>query len=511
MPTRSGRWLPHSRTDRVELAARDLVKRFPGVLALDGVSITVRSGEIHAVVGENGAGKSTLMKILSGASTPDGGELTLDGAPLQLESPRQAQRHGIRMIHQELSLVPELSVAENILLGAEPARHGVIDRAGQQREARAVLERLGQGALDPQRRVGGLSLAERQMTEIAKAMAQRAELLILDEPTAILSQEETRTLFALLRQLRDAGVAIAYISHRMDEVFDLADRVTVLRDGRTVSSAPMAGVSRPEVVRQMVGRELSEGFPPPTAVPGDDVLHVHDLHSGLARGVSFTVRRGEVVALVGLVGAGRTDVVRAIFGAAPIISGTLTLRGSPYHPRSPRDAIAAHIGLLPEDRKSQALVLDGAVQSNATLAALGDFASGGVIDRSRERAAVEEWFDTLAIRVADPGQPVRLLSGGNQQKVVLARWLLARSTLLLFDEPTRGIDIGAKAEIYALIRRLTAGGAAILMISSELPEALGMADRVVVMRAGRSVGELAHADATPDRVAALILGEARAA
>jgi ribose transport system ATP-binding protein len=495
----------------VELAARDLVKRFPGVLALDGVSIDFRSHEIHAVVGENGAGKSTLMKILSGASRPDTGTLTVNGAPLQLDSPRQAQRHGIRMIHQELSLVPELTVAENILLGAERSRHGVIDRKAQDREARAVLVRLGQDALDVHQPVGQLSLAERQMTEIAKAMAQRAQLLILDEPTAILSQEETRTLFALLRQLRDADVAIAYISHRMDEVFDLADRVTVLRDGRTVSSAPIAEVSRSAVVRQMVGRELSEGFPAPVVEAGDEVLDVRDLHSGLARGVSFNLRRGEVVALVGLVGAGRTDVARAIFGASPITSGTLRLHGEPYRPRSPRDAIAARIGLLPEDRKSQALVLDGAVQSNTTLASLGEFSPGGVINRSRERAAVGRWLDTLGIRESSLDQPVRLLSGGNQQKVVLARWMLARSTLLLFDEPTRGIDVGAKAEIYALMRRLTADGAAILMISSELPEALGMADRVVVMRAGRSVGELSHEKATPDRVAALILGEPRAA
>jgi ribose transport system ATP-binding protein len=495
----------------VELSVELLTKRHPGVLALDRVSLAIRSGELHAVVGENGAGKSTLMRILSGASAPDSGTIAIDGSVVRFDSPDAAQRRGIRMIHQELCLVPELSVAENIMLGAEPARRGVVDRQAQARDARRALERVGQGRLDPARLVRELSLADRQMTEIAKALARRATMLILDEPTAILSQEESESLFAVLEQLRRDGVALVYVSHRMDEVFRLADRITVLRDGRVVSSAPTATVTRASVVRDMVGRELLEGFPPATAAAGEEVLRVAGLCAGLARDVSFTVRRGEIVALVGLVGSGRTDVVRAIFGAARVARGELWLDGAPYRPRSPRDAIARGIALLPEDRKRQALVLARSVRDNSTLASLPALARYGVVDRGRERGTVQQWITALAIRAASLHQQVRFLSGGNQQKVVLARWMLAQARILLFDEPTRGIDVGAKAEIYALMRRLTGEGATILMISSELPEALGMADRVVVMRDGRSVGELTREQATTDLVAALILGERQAA
>jgi ribose transport system ATP-binding protein len=495
----------------VELSVEGLTKRHPGVLALDRVSLTIHSGELHAVVGENGAGKSTLMRILSGASAPDSGIIAIDGTPVRFNSPDAAQRRGIRMIHQELCLVPELSVAENIMLGAEPARGGVVDRAAQRRDALVALERVGQRRLDPARPVRELSLADRQMTEIAKALARRASVLILDEPTGILSQEESEALFAVLEQLRRDGVALVYVSHRMDEVFRLADRITVLRDGHVVSSGPIALATRAGVVHDMVGRELSEGFPPATAVAGDEVLRVAALRTGLARDVSFTVRRGEIVALVGLVGSGRTDVVRAIFGAAPVQGGELWLDGKRYRPRSPRDAIARGIALLPEDRKRQALVLARSVRDNSTLASLPTVAHFGVVDQAREQGAVRQWIDQLAIRTASLQQQVRFLSGGNQQKVVLARWMLAHARILLFDEPTRGIDVGAKAEIYALMRRLTGEGATIVMISSELPEALGMADRVVVMRDGRSVGELLRADATTEAVAAMILGERHAA
>ncbi|MGH7582379.1 MAG: sugar ABC transporter ATP-binding protein [Gemmatimonadales bacterium] len=488
------------------LEADGIVKRYPGVVALDGVSVAIDGGVIHAIVGENGAGKSTLMKVLSGAARPDSGTLRVDGVPVAFASPRDAQDRGIRMIHQELSLVPELTAADNIVLGDEPSHRGVIDRAAQRERATEVLARLGH-SIDLAMPVARLSLAQRQMTEIAKAVARRAEVLILDEPTAILSQHETDALFALLRQLRGEGVAIAYISHRMDEVFAIADSITVLRDGNLVATAAKDAVDRREVVRQMVGRELAEGFPAPEAPAGDVALELTGLSAGLARDVSLTVRRGEIVALAGLVGAGRTDVARAIFGAERPRSGAMRLFGAGYAPRSPRDAIAAGVGLLPEDRKGQGLVLGAAIRDNITLATLDEVSSGGVIRRAAERAAAERWVDGLAIRIASLLSPVSSLSGGNQQKVVLARWMLANSRLLLFDEPTRGVDVGAKAEIYALMRRLTAGGVAIVMISSELPEALGMADRVIVMRDGRSVADLSGDAATSEEVARLILGE----
>jgi ribose transport system ATP-binding protein len=495
----------------VELSVESLTKRHPGVLALDRVSLVIRAGEIHAVAGENGAGKSTLMRVLSGATAPDSGTIRVDGRPVRLETPQAAHRLGIRMIHQELSLVPEMSVVENIMLGAEPARFGLVDRAAQRAAAVAALARVGQSALDADAPVHRLALAARQMTEIARALVHRANVLILDEPTAILSQDESEALFAVLGQLRADGVAIVYVSHRMEEIFRLADQITVLRDGRVVSTAAVANCTRAGVVRDMVGRELADGFPPPSATPGEEVLRVTGLRSGLARDVTFAVRRGEIVALVGLVGSGRTDVVRAIFGAAPVEAGSIELATASGPIRSPRDAIAAGLALLPEDRKRQGLVLESPVRENVTMASLAQLARHGVVDRVRERAAVAHWIDALAIRTTSQQQAVRTLSGGNQQKVVLARWLLAEARVLLFDEPTRGIDIGAKAEIYALMRRLTAAGVAILMISSELPEALGMADRVVVMRDGRTVGELPRERVTTDAVAALILGETRAA
>lgn len=495
----------------MELVASSLVKRHPGVLALDDVSVAFSSGEIHAVVGENGAGKSSLMNILSGSSAPDGGSLTLDGAPVRFASPHAAHAHGIRMIHQELSLVPELTVAENISLGAEPSRGGVIDRTRQQRDARTVLDRLGQADVDVNVVVGTLPLATQQMIEIAKAVSRQVRLLILDEPTAILSHRETDVLFAILDQLRDDGVAIAYISHRMDEVFRLSDRITVLRDGRVVSSSAIVACTRSDIVRQMVGRELADGFATAGISPGDEVLRISNLRSGLARDVTLNLRRGEIVALVGLVGAGRTAVVRAVFGAAPVESGAILCNGLPYQPNSPRDAIAAGVALLPEDRKGQGLVLMATMRANTTLASLDQWSRRGVVDRAAEHVAVARWIDELGIRTASQEQLVGLLSGGNQQKVVLARWMLANSSILLFDEPTRGVDVGAKAEIYDLMRRLTDGGAAILMISSDLPEALGLADRIVVMRDGRTVGALARDQANAEAVAALILGESRAA
>ncbi len=495
----------------MNLAAEQLVKRYPGVLALDGVSIDVHGGEVHAVAGENGAGKSTLMKVLSGATRPDAGTLRVDGRPVRFATPHDAHAVGIRMIHQELSLVPELSVAENIFLGAEPNRRGVVDRARQTRQARTVLDRLGQPQLAPGARVADLPLAARQMTEIAKAVAAHAHLLIMDEPTAILAQEETDALFRVIAQLRDEGVAIVYISHRIDEIFRVADRLTILRDGRLVTTAPLAELSRAEIVRLMVGRELAAGYPRGSGTPGAEILRLESVISGPVRDASLALRRGEIVGLVGLVGAGRSELASAIFGAAPIRGGRMLLDGVPFAPRTPREAIEAGVALLPEDRKRQGLVLMAAIRENVTLPSLPALAPHGVVDRGRERADVRRWLETLAVRTPSIDRPVRQLSGGNQQKVVLARWMLLHSRVLLFDEPTRGIDVGAKAEIYALMRRLADEGAAILMISSDLPEAIGMADRLIAMRGGRIVGELTHEAATQDAVASLILGESAAA
>jgi ABC-type sugar transport system ATPase subunit len=495
----------------VELKAHSLVKRYPGVLALNGVSITVRGGEVHAVAGENGAGKSTLMKVLSGALRPDAGTLGIDGRSVRFDTPHDAQAAGIRMIHQELSLVPELSVAENIFLGVEPRRRGVVDRERQTREARIVLDRLGQTQLDPGARVGDLSLATRQMTEIAKAVAARARVLIMDEPTAILAQAETDVLFRVIGQLRDEGVAVVYISHRLDEIFRVAIRITVLRDGELVTTAPLAELSRPDIVRLMVGRELATGYPHGSGVPGAEALRLERVSSGPVRDASLAIHAGEIVGLVGLIGAGRTELAHAIFGAAPLLGGRMLLDGAPFAPRTPRDAISAGVALLPEDRKRQGLVLMGAIRENVSLPSLPAVSPRGVVNRAQERAGVAKWIDALGVRTPSLDRPAQQLSGGNQQKVVLARWMLRHSRVLLFDEPTRGIDVGAKAEIYALMRRLADEGAAILMISSDLPEALGMADRLIAMRQGRVVGELTRAEATPDRVAALILGESAAA
>ena len=486
------------------LRVRGVYKSYPGVRALDGVDLDVYAGEVHALVGENGAGKSTLMKVLSGAVVPDGGAIEFDGAPAELRTPHDAHALGVRMVHQELQLVPALSVAENIFLGAEPSRRGVINRRELRRASEEVLSRLGQ-KISVDARVERLPLAARQMVEIAKSLAGRARVLIMDEPSAILSDAELRDLFALIGRLKAEGVAVIYISHRLDEIARIASRVTVLRDGRNVRSAPLAELPLDEMVRLMVGREMSRGYPEPAGDAGDELLRVESLSAGPVRGVSFTLRRGETLGLVGLVGSGRTELARAIFGADRLDAGAIHLGGRDVTPRTPREAIDLGIGLLTEDRKGQGLILHDPVRQNISLASLDEFVSRGLVDRARERESAQRWVGELRIKTPTTEEPVRNLSGGNQQKAVLARWLLARSRVLIFDEPTRGVDVGAKAEIYQLMRRLAGEGAGIIMISSELPEAIGMCDRLLVMREGRVAGELARADATPERVARLMM------
>ncbi|MDQ3694099.1 MAG: sugar ABC transporter ATP-binding protein [Chloroflexota bacterium] len=494
-------------------------KFFPGVQALQGVDLAVFPGECLALVGENGAGKSTLMKILSGVYLPDEGRLAFDGAPVILSSPRQAQELGISIIYQEFNLMPNLTVMENVFVGREPNRAGFVRRRTMERQTRDLLGQLGV-RLRPDAVVRDLSVADQQMVEIAKALSTNARLVIMDEPTSALSETEVTALMQLIRQLKARGLGVIFITHRLDEVFQICDRITVLRDGQNVGSAPMAEVNPDWIVRTMVGRELGELFQKEAAAVAVDAapaLEVRGLsRTGTRRDASaivledvhLTVRAGEIVGLAGLVGSGRTEVVRALFGADPFDRGEILIDGRPVLVRSPRDAIRQGIGLVPEDRKTQALVLDLTVRENITLASLGDVVRSGFVRFRRERARAREFVEALRIRTPSLEQRVVNLSGGNQQKVVIAKWLALRPRVLIMDEPTRGIDIGAKAEVHHLMSELASEGVAILMISSELPEVLGMSDRVLVMRQGRISGELSRAEATQERIMALATGVA---
>jgi ribose transport system ATP-binding protein len=485
-----------------------ITKSFPGVRALDGVSLDVVAGEVHALVGENGAGKSTLMKILAGAYIADGGTIEVDGAPATIDGPKAAERLGIGMIYQEFNLVPDLGVIDNIVLGIEPTRGLFLDAKAAAARAAGVLAELGI-TLPLDRPARRLSVAEQQLTEIAKALARRARLIVMDEPTAALTDRETDALFALIGKLKAQGVAFVYISHRLEELPRIADRITVIRDGRAIETRPIAAMPQADMIRLMVGREIGAHFPELPAVARDAPvrLDVRDLRGASnVNGVSFAVRSGEVVGLAGLVGAGRTEIVRAIAGADVPLSGEIAIDGAPVRIRGPRDAIDAGIALITEDRKAQGLVLGMSVRENTTLAHLDAYARGPFIERSAEAGVTNREIAELHIRTPSSEQIVRNLSGGNQQKVVLAKWLIGDARVFLFDEPTRGVDVGAKAEIYALMLQLLANGAAVVMVSSELPEVLGMSHRVLVVRDGRIAGELARGDATPARVIELATG-----
>jgi ribose transport system ATP-binding protein len=493
---------------RPALEMRQISKRYPGVVALDDVSLEVAPGEVHALMGENGAGKSTLIKILAGAEKGDAGEIRLDGEPVTIDSPERAMALGIGIIYQEFNLVPHLTVAENIYLGREPRARipGFIDFRRMVTDAQAALDSLDM-KVDARAPVGELPVAQQQMVEIAKSTSRQSRVLAMDEPSSTLTDHELRHLFDLIVSLKNRGTSIIYISHRLEEVFEIADRVTVLRDGHTIGTRPIAETNRDELIRMMVGRELKESIPKRPAAPGRPMLEVRGLtRTGVFEGVSFTVRAGEVVGLGGLVGAGRTEVVRAIFGADPIDAGEVLLEGRPIQLRSPRDAIRLGIGLVPEDRKGLGLILSMAVRENITLAHLREVTTAGFIDGRRERAVAERYVGSLAIRTPSTDQETRNLSGGNQQKVVLAKWLFTQSKLLIFDEPTRGVDVGAKTEIYELMNALAERGVAILMVSSELLELLGMSDRILVMHEGRLAGELSRAEATQERVMYLATG-----
>jgi ribose transport system ATP-binding protein len=487
-----------------------IVKTFPGVKALDGVSLEVERGEVHALVGENGAGKSTLMKILAGAQRADAGTIALDGVPVTIDGPRAAETLGIGMIYQEFNLVPELGVVANVLLGREPRRGPFLDRAAALDSVRAVLSELGV-SLPLDRPARRLSVAQQQMVEISKSLVRKARLIVMDEPTAALSDRETDALFALIAKLKAQGVAFIYISHRLEELPRISDRITVLRDGKTISTHATAEISQGELIRLMVGRSLEAQFPelPPVAADAPVVLDVRDLHSvSRVDGVSFAVRAGEIVGLAGLVGAGRTEIVRAIAGADIPTSGEIAIAGERIVVRGPHSAIASGIALITEDRKSQGLVLGMNVRENTTLAHLDQYSPRWLIERAAERAIAEREIGELRIRTPGTEQLVRNLSGGNQQKVVLAKWLIGDAKVYLFDEPTRGIDVGAKAEIYALMLELLERGAGIVMVSSELPEVLGMSHRILVIRDGKIRAEFPRAEATPDKVIAVATGVA---
>ncbi|TAM62301.1 sugar ABC transporter ATP-binding protein [bacterium] len=486
---------------------RGISKSFPGVRALDGVSLAIGAGEVHALVGENGAGKSTLMKILAGAQPADAGEIAIDGKAVQIAGPRDAERHGIAMIYQEFNLVPQLDVAANVMLGREPVRFGgwLDDRAART-QAAGALAQLGL-ELPLAAPVGRLAVAHQQMVEIAKALARKVRVLVMDEPTAALTDREIDHLFEAIRALRERGVAIVYISHRLEELPRIADRITVLRDGRVVGGGTVAELPAHEMIRLMVGREIDQYYPPlpPLDPAAPVVLAVRDLRSGSAvHGVSFEAHAGEILGLAGLVGAGRTEIVRAIAAADVPSGGVISIDGKPLRARGPHDAIATGIALVTEDRKGQGLVLDMSIRENVTLPHLELFSRrAGFIDRAAEAKSTRALVQELRIRTPSIEQRARNLSGGNQQKVVLAKWLTERARLFLFDEPTRGIDVGAKAEIYDLMVELAKAGAAVVMVSSELPEVLGMSHRVAVVRDGTIAAILTREEATRERVMAL--------
>ena len=486
------------------LRMEGIIKQYPGVRALDGVSFDLLPAEVHALVGENGAGKSTLMKILAGAVAKDAGSIQLDGRDVQLASPAAAQEQGIGIIYQDFRLVPELTAAENILLGHEPLRPGTsfLDAATGATIARELLERLGE-SFEVRTPVRDLTTAQRQMVEIAKALSRRVRILVMDEPTAPLTDRETEHLFHVIRTLKADGVSIIYISHRLEEIFQVADRITVLRDGAVVTTCPAAGATTADLIRWMVGRTMDQEFPSIPRTPGDEILRIEHLTTIRVRDVNLTLHRGEILGIAGLVGAGRSDLARAIFGADPVESGSILLDGKHIAPTSPQDAIRSGIGLLTEDRNNQGLFLQRTVRENITIADLGQVRRGFILDLKKEDAAADTFVHSLRIRPANREAGVETLSGGNRQKVVLARWLYTQARVLIFDEPTVGIDVGVKYEIYVLMNELARDGAGVIMISSDLPELLGVCDRIAVMCDGRITGTLPRADATRERVMAL--------
>ncbi|RUL87330.1 sugar ABC transporter ATP-binding protein [Tautonia sociabilis] len=489
-------------------------KAFSGVQALQGVSFDLRAGEVHALVGENGAGKSTLIKVITGAHQPDEGTMEVLGLPVEENDPVRSRALGIAAIYQQPALFPDLTVAENIALGLEPGGPLHLVRwHDRRRRAKALLDRIG-ATIDPEVEVRRLTMPEQQLVEIARALGADARILIMDEPTASLGDQEVEHLFAVVRELKAQGVGIIYISHRLEELPQVADRVTALRDGRLVGTRAMAEVDRAELIRMMVGRELSAVFPKVEVEPGAVVLEVQGLgcRASGVRDVSFFVRSGEILGLAGLVGAGRTETARVLFGLTPADSGTIRLDGQPVRIESPDDAVALGIAYVPEDRRRHGIIPPMSVASNATLATLGAISTFGLLDFRKERTLAATMVDRLGVKTPSIDSPAGVLSGGNQQKVALARWLASGPRVLILDEPTQGIDVGAKAEIHRLMGELAKQGMAIVMISSELPEILGMSDRIAVMYGGTIVGTVDRSAASQEEILHLALGhEAREA
>lgn len=472
------------------LEMRGIDKSFSGVQALKDVSLELNRGEVLALIGENGAGKSTLVKVLGGAHTPEHGAVHIDGRAVSIHSPSRSQRLGISLIYQEFSLIPDLTVRENVFLGREKTWAGFVRTTEEHRHALELFKRIGI-VIDPNARCAELTLGQQQTVEIAKALSVDAKIIVMDEPTAALDAQEVERLFAIIRELKAQGMGVIYISHRLDEIFDIADRVMVLRDGECVGVEAVYTMSRDKIIEMMVGRSLKEEFPERSACSGSERMRVEKLcRAGSVYDISFALHAGEILGFAGLAGAGRTETARLIFGADRADSGRIFIDGKEVFIRSPRDAIANRICLLTEDRKGQGLILIHSVRENFGLPNLDKFQKGPFVNRKRERSELARYVENLKIKLADNEQAVMNLSGGNQQKVVLAKWLAQDADIVIFDEPTRGIDVGAKYEIYLLMNKLVADGRAVIMISSELPEILGMSDRIIVMHEGRLKGEI---------------------
>ena len=495
-------------SDAPLLSVKDIEKSFPGVKALKGVHLDLMRGEVHAIVGENGAGKSTLIKILAGVHQPDAGTIHIDGKVTRFNNPIEAQHQGIAVIYQEFNLIPALTVRENILLGHEKSRWGFFSKRDEHRIITELFGRMNV-QLDPESICSDLSVAQQQLVEIAKALSVGARIIVMDEPSATLTNQEVETLFEIVRDLKEQGIGIIYISHRLDEIFSIAHRVTVLRDGEYIGTHAIEQVDRDRLIEMMVGRSIENEFPKHKHEIGDVRLSVENLADRVnAPGVSFEVRRGEVLGLTGLVGAGRTELARLIFGADRAAKGSVSLDGKELTIRTPLDAIRYGICLLTEDRKAQGLVLGLSSRENFALANLNHWSQGGFVSLKEERSRFDSYIESLKIKLSHQDQLAKNLSGGNQQKVLIARWLESNSDVIIFDEPTRGIDVGAKYEIYLLINKLAEAGKAIVMISSELPEVLGMSDRILVMHEGRISGEITDvANATQEDILTLAVGQ----